>query len=478
MALIPEADGAQLPTKPETAEGRDFRSGYSTFDIVIRLGLIGLLIYWALKVVGPFVTVALWSAILVVALYPLFEWLTRQLRSPKLAAVLLTLLCLAIVIGPVAWLGFAIIGGAEFVVRALDTLLIPAPPESVKGWPLIGAQIFRWWTLAATDTQAILLEVVPRLKPFASKLLELAGSGLLGLLEFIASIIIAGFLYVPGPRLAKGLRSTLRRISGERADEMMHLAGTTILNVSRGVVGIALVQSLLAGIGFVVAGIGGAGFLTFLALILGIVQIGPSVLLVPMIIWSWVSMDTTHALLFTAYMIPVSLFDNVCKPVVMARGTRDAHARDPRGRHWRHDCLRDQRPFSRPDHSLRGLGPSGALGRGPKSDSDRRFPCGDADTNLVSGGQAEFGGEPNTFKQPEIRSLDWLLAVDEPFRLRDNSLGGWIFRTLAPFRDSGMLPLGSCLRWPLQARSVPQDRKKPTSPGSPLGHSTIVAVSR
>ena len=320
MALIPEADGAQLPTKPETAEGRDFRSGYSTFDIVIRLGLIGLLIYWALKVVGPFVTVALWSAILVVALYPLFEWLTRQLRSPKLAAVLLTLLCLAIVIGPVAWLGFAIIGGAEFVVRALDTLLIPAPPESVKGWPLIGAQIFRWWTLAATDTQAILLEVVPRLKPFASKLLELAGSGLLGLLEFIASIIIAGFLYVPGPRLAKGLRSTLRRISGERADEMMHLAGTTILNVSRGVVGIALVQSLLAGIGFVVAGIGGAGFLTFLALILGIVQIGPSVLLVPMIIWSWVSMDTTHALLFTAYMIPVSLFDNVCKPVVMARG--------------------------------------------------------------------------------------------------------------------------------------------------------------
>ena len=51
MALIPEPNGAQPPTKLETAEDRDLRWGYSTFDIVIRLGLIGLLIYWALKVV-------------------------------------------------------------------------------------------------------------------------------------------------------------------------------------------------------------------------------------------------------------------------------------------------------------------------------------------------------------------------------------------------------------------------------------------
>src|SRR5580692_11848452 len=119
MASIAEPNPAQALTQ-ERDGGREPRD-YSTVDVVIRLGLIGLLIYWSLRVIGPFVTVALWSAILVVALYPLFEWLTRQLRSPRLAAILLTLLCLAIVIGPVAWLGFAIIGGAEFVVRALDT---------------------------------------------------------------------------------------------------------------------------------------------------------------------------------------------------------------------------------------------------------------------------------------------------------------------------------------------------------------------
>jgi predicted PurR-regulated permease PerM len=319
MASQPEPDPAQTLTPLGRYEGKE-ASDYSTFDVVIRLGLIGLLIYWSVRVVGPFVTMALWSAILVVALYPIFDWLARRLRSPKLAAILITLLCLAIVIGPVTWLGFALIGGAEFLMKSFDALPVPSPPASVKAWPLVGEQIFRLWTLAVTDTKAILLEIVPKLKPYGTELLDMAGTVVWGLLEFIASIIIAGFLYVPGPRLAQGLRSALRRISGERADEMMHLAGRTILNVSRGVVGIALVQSLLAGIGFVAAGIIGAGFLTFLALILGIVQLGASVLLIPMIIWSWFSMETTHALLFTAYMIPVSLFDNIFKPLVMARG--------------------------------------------------------------------------------------------------------------------------------------------------------------
>jgi len=316
----PVASSAGQATQDEDKRGAAATFGSPMIDAAIRLGLIGLLVYWSLRVVGPFVTIALWSTILVVALYPLFDWLARRLNSRKLAAILVTLLCLAIVIGPVTWLGFVLIGGAEFMVKGLETMAIPAPPQSVKNWPLIGDQIFRWWTLAADDTKAIILEIAPKLQSLGGKLLDLAGTVILGLLEFVASIIIAGFLYNPGPRLVRGLRSALMRISGQRADEMMHLAATTILNVSRGVVGIALVQSLLAGLGFAVAGVGAAGLLTFLCLILGIVQLGASVVIVPAIIWSWFTMDTSHALIFTAYMLPVSVFDNIFKPLLMARG--------------------------------------------------------------------------------------------------------------------------------------------------------------
>jgi predicted PurR-regulated permease PerM len=101
---------------------------------------------------------------------------------------------------------------------------------------------------------------------------------------------------------------------------MLKLAGSTIRNVSRGVVGIALVQSFLAGLGFLAAGIPAAGFLSFIALLLAIIQIGPAILFIPIVVWSWTAMETANALMFTAYMVPVGLVDNVLRPLVMGRG--------------------------------------------------------------------------------------------------------------------------------------------------------------
>ena len=84
--------------------------------------------------------------------------------------------------------------------------------------------------------------------------------------------------------------------------------------------GVALIQSFFAGIGFLLAGFPAAGILSAIVLVLGIIQIGPAILLIPMIVWSWTAMDTTSALLFTAYMVPVGLVDNILRPILMARG--------------------------------------------------------------------------------------------------------------------------------------------------------------
>ena len=316
-----------MSERPNVAENEQVPAptafGSTTVDAAILIGLLGLLGYWSLQVLGPFLTVALWSAILTVALYPLFDWLARQLGSRRLAAVLITLLCLLVVIGPVTWLGFGLIGGVEMLIEKLGTELpsIPPLPESVKGWPVIGEPVHRLWTAAATDMKAILTEVAPKLKPVGGKLVDIAGGVVFGLLQFIAAIIIAGFLFSPGPRLVDSLTAFARRILSDRGEEMVQLAGNTIRNVSRGVVGVALVQSFFAGLGFLVAGAPAAGFLAFLVLLLGIIQIGPAILLIPIVIWSWVAMETTmSALAFTVYMLLVGVMDNVLKPIVMARG--------------------------------------------------------------------------------------------------------------------------------------------------------------
>jgi predicted PurR-regulated permease PerM len=199
-------------------------------------------------------------------------------------------------------------------------LPVPLPAETVKGWPLIGEHVYRLWTLAATNMKAALVEMAPHLRPIGAKLVGIAQGLGVGLLQFVASIVVAGFLFSPGPRLLDALRLVLRQVLSDRGEETMQLAGATIRNVSRGVIGIALLQSLLAGAGFLAAGLPAAGFLAFLALLLGIIQIGPGVLLIPIAAWSWTAMETMNALIFTIYMVSVGLMDNVLRPILMARG--------------------------------------------------------------------------------------------------------------------------------------------------------------
>jgi predicted PurR-regulated permease PerM len=310
-------------TSPKSGEPSTDSSGPLAVDSVVRIGLLALLVYWSIKVVGPFLTIALWSAILAVALYPSFKSLAGKLGGRRhLAAALITLVSLIVVLGPITWFGIGLVSGVGFVVDRLNSGVfpIPTPAESVKDWPFVGDRLYEMWTLAATNIKGLLTQVAPTLKPIGGKLLGVAGTVGFSLIEFVVAIVIAGFLYVPGPQLVRSLAALLHRVSGDRSGLMLKLAGDTIRNVSRGVVGVALLQSFLAAVGLVVGGVPGAGFLSLIALVLAIIQIGPALVLIPVVIWSWTAMTTTSALLFTAYMIPVGLIDNVLRPVLMARG--------------------------------------------------------------------------------------------------------------------------------------------------------------
>ncbi len=293
----------------------------TTIDLAIRLGFLGLLAYWSFRVIAPLLTIGLWSVILAVALYPQFARLEARLGA-RVAAALVTLLSLMVVVGPVTWLGLGMIGTIRGLAAGVDAgqLPIPLPPEAVKTWPIIGERVHELWSLAANNIKVALAQLVPMLKPLGIKSLDLAQGALFSLLELLISIVMAGCLFARGPQLVDALSAFVSRILSQRGKELVQLAGATIRNVSRGVVGISMVQAVLAGAGFLVAGIPAPGVLAFIALVLAIVQIGPAFLFLPVVVWSWTAMDTTHALIFTAYMIPVGLLDNILKPVLMARG--------------------------------------------------------------------------------------------------------------------------------------------------------------
>ena len=314
-----------MESRPVTENSSRGQGGSNAafFDLAIQLGLIALLAYWVLLIVRPLLAIMIWSIVLAVALYPVFDWLATMLRGRRrLAAILLSFVCLLIVIGPMAWVGLNLIDSVQDLSRHLEheDLPFPTPPVAIKNWPLIGEQLFGIWELASTNFKAAFTKIAPQLKPLGGSLIGFAGTAGAAILTFMVSLAIAGFLFAPGPALVDALKKASRRVAGARGNEFVDLAGSTIRKVARGVIGIAILQAGLAGIGMSVAHIPLASLLTFLALVLGIVQIGPSIVLIPVIIWSWTVMETKWALLFTAYMIPVGMVDNILRPIIMGRG--------------------------------------------------------------------------------------------------------------------------------------------------------------
>jgi predicted PurR-regulated permease PerM len=297
----------------------------SFIEVAIRLGALALLLYWSLLLVSPFISIVIWSAVLSVALYPAFEWISLRLGGRRrLAAALVTILSLLVIVGPASWLALGLVDSVRLIAERLDlaNLTIPPPSSSVKEWPLIGEPIYQFWDLASTNLSAALAQILPQLKPLGSSLLRIGADTGLGIIMFLVSIIVAGFLFSPAPAIVEAVKKFSRRLNPTRGEEFVDQAGATIRAVSRGVIGISVLQALLAGIGLMVAGIPQASLITFAVLVLGIIQIGPSIVIIPVIIWSWTFMDTKSALLFTAYMVPVNLLDNLLRPLVMGRGLK------------------------------------------------------------------------------------------------------------------------------------------------------------
>ena len=258
------------------------------------------------------------------AVYPLHLGLTRRLGGrPRMSAFLLTLLMLLLVVGPA--LGFGTVAVQELRVLAQEfddsKIDVPAPPEGIETWPLIGEPLKEFWDLAYVNLEAALGRLGPEIKAVGAWLMEAAAGAGLGLAEFAAAVIAAGFMLLHdrgGRSVAHGLA---RRLVGDaRGDSLADLAGATVRSVARGVLGVAIIQAFLMGIGLFALGVPFSGLWTVLGVILGVVQIGVGPILVPIVIWAWFEYDPVAAGIFTAWSIFVMLSDNILRPMLLGRG--------------------------------------------------------------------------------------------------------------------------------------------------------------
>lgn len=295
---------------------------HRTIEASIHVALLILFVTVCLVILRPFVPMLAWGIIIAIAVYPAFRKLHNLLRGRSgLAAVICTLLLFAILILPVVLLAGSLVGGIQSLAARLNEgmSIIPPPPPRVATWPVFGERLKEVWELASKNLGAVLRTFAPQIRPLIPKLL-LASAGVgLTVLQWILSILVAGFLLANAATGAKLADSFATRIFGDEAPRFEELAAATIRSVTTGIIGVAFIQSFFAALGFLVAGLPGAGLWALMFLIAAVLQVG-GLLLIPAVIYMFAIASTSKALIFLVWCVIVGLLDNVLKPLLLGRG--------------------------------------------------------------------------------------------------------------------------------------------------------------
>lgn len=292
---------------------------------LIALAVLILLIMGTYLVLQPFLTAVLWAGLLCYATWPVFVRVNAELKQRRgWSAALMCLFIAMVLVAPFVIVVASLADNVGRLNEIVQTFLdqgLPTPPAWLAGLPLVGEKLHAFWLAASTDTN-LLIEPLKRSLPEASKWL-LSHSIALGngVLQLALSVFILFFFYRDGEALAQRMDNAMERIGGARARALLKLAGNTVKGVVNGILGTAIAQGVLAGIGFLIAGVPGALLLGLATFFLSVVPVGPPMLWIPATIWLYYQGEVGWAIfMFIWGAALISSVDNFLKPYLISQG--------------------------------------------------------------------------------------------------------------------------------------------------------------
>jgi predicted PurR-regulated permease PerM len=296
----------------------------NSIEATVRIGLVLLVVYLCLDIIRPFFVPILWGLIIATSLYPIHKWMTAKLGNrDRISAILITFTALGLLISMSVGFSTALIVNLKTLSGKITQgeNIIPVPPESIQDWPLIGEMVYSSWLDATQNIEAVLIQFAPQLKAFGETLLASVGAMSIGFFQFVAAIVIAGFVLANAGICKDFIVRFLTRLIGENGPAYADVSGQIVSGVTQGILGVSLFQSALALAGFVVMDVPAAGVWALLCLILGVVQIGAWPVIIGVATYVLITNDSTlTTVIFLAWSLVVGVIDNILRPLVMGRG--------------------------------------------------------------------------------------------------------------------------------------------------------------
>lgn len=261
---------AQIPKR--------FSEGFTErIDLIIRIVFMVVVAVGCYLVLEPFLTAILIAAVLAVVTWPVFNKLRSGMRQSSTAAA--SVMVLSIVVLVLIPLSFLLVALAQQVPRGVQAaaawLKDPLPIlQAVQSIPYAGDWLYGE-LVSAIDPQTFAHTMQRILEPLSTWVLNAAvnvGSGVMQL-AFVTFIVF--FFYRDGSWFADRISAVVERVSGGIAEEITKILVNTTRSVVFGIVGTAIGQGLVAGIGFWIAGVPGVLILSFAVCMLSVIPIGP-----------------------------------------------------------------------------------------------------------------------------------------------------------------------------------------------------------
>ncbi len=290
-----------------------------SIEIVIKLVLLGAVLYWALLILKPFLMLVIWAIIIAVTLSPLIGKLEKRFTNQRKKIIIsITIFGVLALLVPSYFLSESVYDSSVQVAHQLKegSLVIPAAPEKLESFP----RLYTMWNDAANNMDETLQKFAPQLQEYGGKLLSAVGSILGTILQFAASLIIAAVFLMNSDGSVKIYHAISRRLLGEKGIAWANLSALTVRSVVQGVLGIALIQATLALIGLLLIKMPLAPLWAFVVLFLAIIQLPPILILGPLAAYAFSYTGTTPASIFLVYSLVVSTSDAFLKPLLLGRG--------------------------------------------------------------------------------------------------------------------------------------------------------------
>lgn len=289
-------------------------------EMLIRYALLAGLAYACFVIIAPFLGAIVWAAIIAVSVLPLQQWLEQRLqgKSRRAALLLMTVLALLLVL-PLLVLVNSLV---DLVPRVSGLVLqlagwLQNPPAWLQNVPVLDKAVRE---IMGSGGMALVERVKPYINQIAVWGLGQGAHLTVVVMQMLLAFVLAGVFLIGRHDMVALLRQLVRRVGGGPNEVLVGVAERTIRGVMVGVVGTALLQALLAVIGFALAGVPAVALLGMITFVLAVMQLPTIIVILPIAGWLYATGSTGWAIFLLVWgFVVVGSVDNFVRPLLISQ---------------------------------------------------------------------------------------------------------------------------------------------------------------